>query len=128
MPKQEFFLPQWEPFLGSHTGRGTVRVQVSTAEGAFPVPNAAVEVVTVVQGVTVPLYRQFSDPSGIVRGLTLPAAPLSASQDPATADGSATVYLVSVRHPNFIAIVDRPVDVYDTIETILPADLSPLME
>ena len=128
MPKQEFSLPQWEPFLGSHTGRGTVRVQVSTAGGAFPVPGAAVEVAAVVRGVTVPLYRQRSDQSGIVRGLTLPAAPLSVSQNPATAENSATVYLVSVRHPNFIAIIDRPVDVYDTIETILPAELQPLME
>ena len=128
MPKQEFSLPQWEPFLTTHPGRGTLRVQVSTAEGAFPVPDAAVEVTVVVRGVTVPLYKAISDRSGIVQGLVLPAAPLSASQNPATADGSATVYQVSVRHPRFFAIVDRPIDVFDTIETILPADLEPLME
>lgn len=128
MPKQEFSLPQWEPFLGNHTGRGTVRVQVSTAEGAFPVPDARVDVAVVVRGVTVPLYKEQTDQSGIVHGLVLPAAPLSASQSPATADGSATVYLVSVRHPRFYAIIDRPVDVFDTIETVLPADLEPLAE
>ena len=127
MPKQEFSLPQWEPFLTNHPGRGTLRVQVSTAEGTFPVAKAQVEVSVRVQGVAVLLYRQESDESGIVQGLVLPAMPLSASQNPNTAASSATVYRVTIRHPSFTAILDRPVDIYDTIETILPADLEPLM-
>ena len=69
MPKQEFSLPQWEPFLSGHPGRGTVRVQVSTAEGAFPVTGARVEVSAKVQGIAILLYRQMTDESGIVQGL-----------------------------------------------------------
>ena len=126
MPKQEFSLPQWEPFLANHTGRGTMRVQVSTAEGTFPVPDALVVVKAAVRGAVVPLYRQVTDQSGIVQDLVLPAMPFAAAQNPATAGRSATVYLVSIRHPRYVAVVDRPVDIYDTIETILPADLEPL--
>ena len=44
MATQEFSLQQLQPFLEGNPGRGTLRVQVSTARGAFPVNRAVVEV------------------------------------------------------------------------------------
>ena len=73
MATQEFSLQQLQPFLEGNPGRGTLRVQVSTARGAFPVNRAVVEVAVMLGGARVLLYRKRTDSSGIADGFTLPA-------------------------------------------------------
>lgn len=54
MATQDFSLQQLQPFLEGNPERGVLRVQVSTALGAFPVNRALVEVAVMLGGGRVP--------------------------------------------------------------------------
>lgn len=127
MEQQEFSLEQLGPYLGDNPGRGTLRVQVFTAFGAFPVPGATVTVDANVDGTTLPLYRKTTDQSGVAEGFVLPAKPRLDSQRENTANGSSTLYTVSVTHPGYRGLNNRPVVVYDGVETLLPVMLEPIL-
>ena len=89
---------QW--FLDAHPERGSVRVQVSTGRGLFPVEGARVEI-----------YRRLgTEPTVFYEGVT-------------DAGISGTVYQVSVRHPQHGTVEGRPVTVFPRIETVLAVSL-----
>lgn len=111
-------------FLLAHPGRGTLKVQVTTGDGTFPVPQARVEVSQRFGDASRLLFKNVTDISGISDNMVLPALPASYSQAAATARNSGTEYTVSVYHPSYIPF-EMPVSVYDGIETILPVALEP---
>lgn len=111
-------------FLLSHPGRGTLKVQVTTGDGAFPVPQARVEVQHLFGNTPRLLFKNVTDISGITDNMVLPALPASYSQTAATARNSGTEYLVSVYHPSYLPF-EMPISVYDGVETILPVALEP---
>lgn len=106
-------------FLQAHPDQGSLRVQVASGGGTFPVAGARVEVYRRFGGQTHTFYRGLTDESGIVQGIALPALP--------AASISGTGYLVSVRHPLFVPQEDREVTVYARIESILPVMLEPVI-
>ncbi len=116
----------YELFQRAHPGRGSLRVQASTARGSFPVPGALVEVTRNFNGVTRVLYKNNTNNSGIVERMILPTLPSDYSRQEATAEDSGTVYQVSVYHPGFVPLINATVELYDGIETILPVALVPL--
>ncbi len=117
----------YEAFLRTHPGRGNLKVQVSTARGTFPVAGALVEVTKAFDGVERVLYKNVTDPSGIVERMMLPALPTGYSRQESTAEESGTQYQVSVYHPAFLPVRGSTVEIYDGIETILPVALQPLV-
>ena len=125
MAAQDFSLQQLRPFLEGNPERGTLRVQVSTGYGAFPISRALVEVAVMINGGRVPLYRRRTDSSGIADGFVLPAKPFSESQSPGTAGDSMANYLVSVSHPGYETVTDLPAGVFIGTKTILPVALTP---
>lgn len=114
-------------FLQAHPDQGSLRVQVASGGGTFPVAGARVEVYRRFGGQTHTFYRGLTDESGIVQGIALPALPAAWSQAPDTASISGTDYLVSVRHPMFVPQEDREATVYARIESILPVMLEPVI-
>ena len=112
---------QW--FLDAHPERGTLRVQVSTGRGLFPVEGARVEVYRNFGPERTVFYEGVTDASGIVEDIRLPALPAGWSQSAETAGISGTVYQVSVRHPQHGAVEGRPVTVFPRIETVLAVSL-----
>ena len=106
---------QW--FLAAHPERGTLRVQVSTGRGLFPVEGARVEI-----------YRYFGPErtvfyEGVTDSSCLPALPTGWSQSSETAGISGTAYQASVRHPQYSTVDARQVAVFPRIETILAVSL-----
>ncbi len=100
---------------------GTLRVQVFSAQGAFPVTDAEV---TVSSGQEL-LDRRRTDSSGIVENISLPARAAALSQDEATAAESGMKYTVTVTHPDYDPQT-REVEVYAGTETLLPVDMIPV--
>lgn len=113
-------------FLLAHPGRGTLKVQVTTGDGTFPVPQARVEVQRRFGDASRLLFKNVTDISGITDNMVLPALPVSYSQSAATARNSGTEYWVSVYHPSYLPF-EMPISIYDGIETILPVALDPYM-
>ena len=77
-------------FLQAHPDQGSLRVQVASGGGTFPVAGARVEVYRRFGGQTHTFYRGLTDESGIVQGIALPALPAAWSQAPDTASISGT--------------------------------------
>lgn len=113
-----------QPFSPPQQEFGTLRLQVSTALGAFPVPNAVIEVLSGNGGAL--LYRGRTDESGIADGLALPTKPREASQNAVTAPDSAANYIVTITHPSF-APQTHPVSLFTETKTILPVVLIPVL-
>ena len=114
-----------EWFLDAHPERGTLRVQVSTGRGLFPVVGARVEVYRDFGDQRVVFYEGVTDRSGIVDDIRLPALPAGWSQSAETAGISGTTYQVAVRHPQCSTVDGRPVTVFPRIETVLAVSLEP---
>ena len=112
---------QW--FMDAHPERGTLRVQVSTGRGLFPVEGARVEIYRNFGPERTVFYEGVTDASGIVEDIRLPALPAGWSQSAETAGISGTAYQVAVRHPQYGTVEGRPVTVFPRIETILAVSL-----
>ena len=117
-----------EEFSLKHIGKGSLRVQVSSANGLFPVPDASVEVSLILPDNKYVLYNNVTDQSGISDNMSLAALPDSYSQSSVTAAQSGTEYNVSIFHPAYKRIDDIRVVIYDNIETILPVSLQPQLQ
>ncbi len=114
-----------EWFLDAHPERGTLRVQVSTGRGLFPVEGARVEVYRDFGDQRAVFYEGVTDRSGIVDDIRLPALPAGWSQSAETAGISGTTYQAAVRHPQCSTVDGRPVTVFPRIETVLAVSLEP---
>lgn len=119
------FNPEYEQFIAENPGRGRLRIQISAADDAFPVSGVTAEVALEYNGQRFLLYKDVTDSSGIIENIVLPARAASESQNPETADGCETDYLISVYRPGFEELTDLPVTVHDKTETILPIELCP---
>lgn len=64
-------------FRSAHPEQGSLRVQVSAAQGIFPIPGAAVEVYRDFGAVRETFYSGVTDSSGIADRILLPALPAS---------------------------------------------------
>ena len=109
------FRPEYEEYIRMYPGRGTLKVQLSVARGAYPIKNAMVDVAQIYNGVRYSLYNDVTDISGIVDN-TLNFDSLLPEAE----------YIVTIFHPDFQEITDCKVLIHDRIETILPISLTPL--
>ena len=111
--------------LGS--GRGELRVQVFASEGVYPVSNARVVVYQTSGGKNMVLYDAFTDASGSVGGMLLPAPERSSLDEARRTPGERPYfeYSVYVEHPGFLRISYPVVTIYDGVESIKPILLVP---
>lgn len=112
-------------FRSAHPEQGSLRVQVSTAQGLFPVSDAEVEVYRDFGTVRETFYTGVTDISGIAEKILLPALPASWGQAADTAGISGTDYAVLVRHPRYLTQERRQVLIFPRVETLLSVSLTP---
>ena len=119
------FVPEYDDYISSYPGRGSLKVQISAAYEAFPVKGVEVDVAVIHNGVRYLLYTDITNSSGIVDNMVLPTRAVDTVLAPKTNDANEAQYLVSLFHPSFQSVIDKAVTVYDRIETILPLSLTP---
>ena len=121
-------MAQIEPitwFRNAHPEQGSLRVQVSAAQGIFPIPGAAVEVYRDFGAVRETFYTGVTDNSGIVEGILLPALPAAWGRSADTAGISGTTYSVTVCHPQYGQREQEQVLVFPRVESLLSVSLTP---
>ncbi len=111
-------------FRGAHPEQGSLRVQVSSGRGLFPVPGAEVEVYRDFGAVRETFYTGVTDNSGIAEGILLPALPAAWGRSADTAGISGTAYSVAVRHERYAHREQEQVLVFPRVETLLSVSLS----
>ena len=120
------FRDEYEAYIRAYPGRGTLKVQISVARGAFPLKNVLVDVSQIYNGVRYSLYNDVTDISGIVDNMVLPARSLESTLNFESSQIPEAEYLVTVFHPDFREMTDCTVVIHDKTETILPISLVPL--
>lgn len=106
------------------TGMGRLIVQVSTANGALPIPNATVTV-TKADGSVISM--QLTDSSGRTSAIALCAPPSAYSQSPGSTMAYNT-YNIKVEKNGYYTEEFLNVAVFDKIDSIQPVALEPLGE
>ena len=66
------FVPEYQDYISSYPGRGTLKVQISAAYETFPVNGVEVDVSVIHNGVRYLLYSDITNSSGIVDNMVLP--------------------------------------------------------
>ncbi len=112
-------------FHSAHPEQGSLRVQVSSGRGLFPVPGAEVEVYRDFGAVRETFYIGVTDNSGIAEGILLPALPAAWGRSADTAGISGTAYSVTVRHPQYGQREQEQVLVFPRVESLLSVSLTP---
>ena len=120
------FRPEYEEFIRQYPGRGTLKVQISIARGAYPLKNVMVDVAQIYNGVRYSLYNDVTDISGIVDNMVLPARSIESTLNAEDAAVDEAEYVITIFHPDFEEIKDCSVVIHDRIETILPISLVPI--
>ncbi len=121
-------MAQIEPitwFRNAHPEQGSLRVQVSAAQGIFPIPGASVEVYRDFGTLRETFYTGVTDASGIAEKILLPALPAALGLSSDTAGISGTAYEVSVSHPDYREPDHQRVLIFPRIESVLSVTLPP---
>ncbi len=127
------FFPEYsnlEDFLAKNPQKGTLKIQLSAANQAFPVTGAQVAVdVELSDNNTVNLFEGLSDINGIVDDITLPAPSSSPSQSPNTASiRPFATYTISVQKPQYAKATFKNVPIFANVKSIQQIDLVPLVD
>ena len=120
------FRPEYEDYIRRYPGRGTLKVQISVAQGAYPIKNVMVDVSQVLDGVRYSLYNDVTDISGIVDNMVLPARSISSDLNAEDGPAPEAEYMITIFHPDFREVTDCRVVIHDHVETILPINLTPV--
>lgn len=113
-----------DEFLAENTKSGTLRVQAAAAEQSFPISNAEVVVSKDFEDGTHEFFRVFTDVSGIVSGMTLPAPDRAFSAYP-TALAPYATYDISVSHPRYVTVLLKNCAIFDGVESIQYCEMVP---
>lgn len=116
---------EYEQFQLENPASGTIKTQVFTARGAYPVEQAQVDLYKVFPEGDYLISRQYTDRSGQVNPVTVPVYQRSLSESP----GDSTPYVsyrVAVTHPGFADAVIEQVPVFEGVTSLQSVNLIPM--
>lgn len=115
---------EYEQFQQENPDSGVIKTQVFTARRTYPVGNAQVNLYKVFPDGAYLIDSQFSDRSGQVKPVTVPALERSLSEPPG--DPAPYVsYRITVSHPDFMDAVIEQVPVFEGVTSLQAVDLIP---
>lgn len=111
-------------FIKNNPQSGSLRVQVSAANEAFPIPNARVTVVLELLNGPREMYDGLTDINGIIDNIKLPAPDSEMSQSPSSSGVLPySTYTTYVEHPDFVKEKFTNVPVFSGIKSIQGVEL-----
>ena len=116
---------EYEQFQLENPASGTIKTQVFTARGAYPVEQAQVDLYKVFPEGDYLIIRQYTDRSGQVDPVTVPVYQRSLSESP----GDSTPYVsyrIAVTHPGFADAVIEQVPVFEGVTSLQSVNLIPM--
>lgn len=115
---------EYKQFQQENPDSGVIKTQVFTARRTYPVENAQVNLYKVFPDGAYLIDSQFTDRSGQVKLVTVPALERSLSETPG--DPAPYVsYRITVSHPDFMDAVIEQVPVFEGVTSLQAVDLIP---
>lgn len=121
--EEEFNSENYADYLKDNPGSGLLRVQVFTANQAFPLENVEIKVYKEIDGKRVVFYTGLTDSSGIIDNINLPTKEVKEVVESA-ADITATDYIIEAKYPKTSVTQEYVVSIYDDLKVIQPIRFS----
>lgn len=119
--------PDREAFLADNTKTGKLRVQAYASQQVFPISNAKVTVEKDFENGTQKFAEKYTDIDGVVQNISLPTKSKALSQTSGK-EIPYSSYRVTVSHPQFETLIFDRVPIFEQIESMQPAAMTPKNE
>ncbi len=106
-------------YLKNNSGSGLLRIQVYTANQAFPLEDVEVKVYKEIDGKRVVFFNGVTDSSGIIDNINLPTKEVKKEVESAS-DIMSTDYIIEAKYPKTGVAQDYIVSIYDDLKVIQP--------
>ena len=106
-------------YLKNNPGSGPLRIQVYTANQAFPLEDVEVKVYKEIDGKRVVFFNGVTDSSGIIDNINLPTKEVKKEVESAS-DIMSTDYIIEAKYPKTGVAQDYIVSIYDDLKVIQP--------
>lgn len=106
-------------YLKNNPGSGLLRIQVYTANQAFPLEDVEVKVYKEIDGKRVIFFNGVTDSSGIIDNINLPTKEVKKEVESAS-DIMSTDYIIEAKYPKTGVAQDYIVSIYDDLKVIQP--------
>lgn len=106
-------------YLKNNPGSGLLRIQVYTANQAFPLEDVEVKVYKEIDGKRVVFFNGVTDSSGIIDNINLPTKEVKKEVESAS-DIMSTDYIIEAKYPKTCVAQDYIVSIYDDLKVIQP--------
>lgn len=121
--EEEFNSEKYGDYLKNNSGFGLLRIQVFTANQAFPLQDVEIKVYKDIDGMRVVFYSGVTDSSGIIDNINLPTKKVKKEVESA-ADIKSTDYVIEARYPKTDVTQEYVVSIYDDLKVIQPIKFS----
>lgn len=121
--EEEFNSEKYGDYLKNNSGLGLLRIQVFTANQAFPLQDVEIKVYKDIDGMRVVFYSGVTDSSGIIDNINLPTKKVKKEVESA-ADIKSTDYVIEARYPKTDVTQEYVVSIYDDLKVIQPIKFS----
>lgn len=121
--EEEFNSEKYGDYLKDNPGSGLLRIQVFTANQAFPLQDVEIKVYKEIDGKRVVFYSGVTDSSGIIDNIDLPTKEVKKEVESA-ADIKSTDYVIDARYPKTNVNQEYVVSIYDDLKIIQPIKFS----
>lgn len=123
MMEEEFNSEKYTDYLKANPGSGLLRVQVFTANQAFPLQDVEIKIYKEIDGKRVVFYTGVTDSSGIIDNISLPTKEVKEVVESAL-DIVATDYNIEATYPKTGITQNYIVSIYDDLKVIQPIKFS----
>lgn len=123
MMEEEFNSEKYTDYLKDNPGSGLLRVQVFTANQAFPLQDVEIKIYKEIDGKRVVFYTGVTDSSGIIDNISLPTKEVKEVVESAL-DIVATDYNIEATYPKTGITQNYIVSIYDDLKVIQPIKFS----
>lgn len=117
--EEDFNSEKYADYLENNPGSGLLRIQVYTANQAFPLEGVEVKVYKEIDGKRVVFFTGVTDSSGIIDNINLPTKEVKKEVESAS-DITSTDYTIEARYPKTDVTQDYVVSIYDDLKVIQP--------
>lgn len=121
--EEKFNNEKYSDYLKNNPGSGLLRVQVFTANQAFPLQDVEVKIYKEIDGKKVVFFTGVTDSSGIIDNINLPTKEVKEIVESAL-DIVATDYNIEATYPKTGITQNYVVSIYDDLKVIQPIKFS----
>lgn len=117
----------YDEFLQENQGEGTLKVKVTTAQSAMPMSNVRIVISKDIGNKETVFYSLFTDQSGIIDNMSLPAPIREYSDSPDSKFLPYTIYDISLYINETELPLKETVEIFDGVKSIKNVEVVPIV-